>query len=175
MLWFTKAFARDKSTNATTMIEYEHHEIHSGSHYFITDFASFSNAEVMDFTFVTPDSGKQAHFVFSIFWTGAVSVEALVGAVVDTTWTVISPVNNNGNSSNTSIMTVRHWDTFTSEWVSKLRSYAGANKVAGTIERTREILLASNQTYILRVTNELTTANIITWNANRYEHTEKNV
>lgn len=164
----------DGSTNTLQNIEYEHHAIHAGNHYFITDYDSFSNGEVMDFTFVTPDSTKEAHFVFSVSGTYAVSVEALVGAVVNVAGTVVTPVNNNGNSSNTSVMTVRTGDTFTSEGVSKLRSYAGANKAAGTVERTREIVLARNTVYILRVTNESTSANTITWDANWYEHTPKN-
>ena len=164
----------DASTEVLETIEYEHHEIHSGSHYFISDYASFANGAVMDFTITTPDTTKEAHFLFGVTGTAAVSVEALVGAVVDTPGTVIASINNNGNSSNTSDMVVRTGDTFISEGVSKLRSYAGANKVAGVIDRAKELVLARNTVYIMRITNETATANVINWNPEWYEHTPKN-
>jgi len=164
----------DASTNTLQNIEYEHHEIHAGSHYFISDYESFANGIVKDFTFITPDTDEEAHFIFSISGTYAVSIEVLVGADVNVSGTVITPVNNNGNSDNASNMVVRHGDTFNSVGVSKLRSYSGANKVAGTVERVREIVLARDQTYIMRVTNQSSSANIIQWDANWYEHTPKN-
>ena len=58
-------------------------------------------------------------------------------------------------------MVVRTGDTFISEGVSKLRSYSGANKVAGIIIRTNELVLARNTIYILRVPNKTTSANVI--------------
>jgi len=162
----------DNSTHSLQTIDYEHHEIHSGSHYFICNYKTFGNGEVFDFTFVTPDTEQQVHLLFSVYGTAALSIEALVGAVVNVAGTVVTSVNNNGNSLNTSNVVVRNGDTFTSEGVSKLRSYAGANKAAGIIARGQEIILARNTVYILRITNE-TTSNIISWDAEWYEHTPK--
>ena len=56
----------DASTNAAAVVQYEHLEIHSNSHYFIEDFESdFDSGEVLDFVFTTDDSAKWAHLIFA--------------------------------------------------------------------------------------------------------------
>jgi hypothetical protein len=47
-------------------IEYEHHEIHSGDHYFIQSFETLAINNVFDLTFVTPNTTKWGHFVSRI-------------------------------------------------------------------------------------------------------------
>ena len=69
--------AIDSATNATITIEYEHHEIHSGSHYFLCDTQTFANAEVVDFTNVTPNTTEWLHLTFLFQGTGGLSFEIL--------------------------------------------------------------------------------------------------
>ena len=66
----TRTARLDASTNATTTVGYEHHEIHAGSHYFLCNYESLSNADVKDFTFITPDTAKEAHFIFAVHGQG---------------------------------------------------------------------------------------------------------
>jgi len=51
---------------------------------------------------------------------------------------------------------------------------AGANKESGFIARDREIILAQDTTYLFRITNATTLANVITWCAEWYDHQPKN-
>lgn len=52
-------------------------------------------------------------------------------------------------------------------------SVVGANKTAGSVSRTREIVLDRNNKYIFRITNGTTLANIVSWCGEWYEHTDK--
>jgi hypothetical protein len=164
----------DDSTETLQTIEYEHHEIHSGSHYYICGYDSFTNGQVVDFTVVVPNVTKWPHMTFSLEGSGALSIEIHEGATVDTTGTAVTAYNNNRNSDNTSNLTIRTGDAFTSEGTLIYSQYKGANKQAGFIERDRELVLKQNTTYIFRITNETALANIITWCAEWYEHTDKN-
>jgi len=62
----------DNSANAIKVIEYEHHEIHSGSHYYIEGHTTLDDGDPVPATgtlyakIVTPNSGKWAHFTWQI-------------------------------------------------------------------------------------------------------------
>ena len=164
----------DASTEAQMVINYEHHEIHAGSHYFITGNQSFSNGQVVDFTMTTPNTTKWCHLLFTIDGTYAVSAEIKEAATVDTPGTAVTPRNSNRNYTDSSTMTVRVGDTFTDEGTSISDRYSGQNKVSGTVTRSSELILKQNTVYIFRITNESTSANIISWDAIWYEHTDRN-
>ena len=156
-------------TGAKKVIDIEHHEIHEGHHYFLDGSKSFTNAEVFDFTVVTPNSSKWLHMVFQIEGTGGVILEIKEGAATDVAGTVVTPINNDRNSSNTSDSVVRTGDTFTSEGTTLYTQQTGANQKAGAISRNREIILKQNTTYIFRLTNATALANQITYAAEWYE------
>lgn len=56
----------DASTNSLQTVDYEHHEIHGNSHYFLEDFddTNFDATDVIDWVFTTDDSTKWVHLVF---------------------------------------------------------------------------------------------------------------
>jgi len=56
----------DASTHSLQTIKYEHHEIHSGSHYYIEGHTTLGVAEVLYAKIVTPDTAKWAHFAWKI-------------------------------------------------------------------------------------------------------------
>lgn len=163
----------DASTNSLQIVEYEHHEIHSGSHYFICGTQALSNGEVVDFTVVTPDTTEYAHMTFQIEGTGAISVAIHEGAVVNVAGSAVTAYNNNRNSANTTNLTIRTGDTFTGTGTVIYAVQTGANKIAGNVERSREIVLDRNNTYIFRITNQTALANQLSYCAEWYEHTDK--
>jgi hypothetical protein len=163
----------DASTNSLQTVDYEHHKIHSGSHFFVEGYMSFSNGQVVDFTFITPNTTEWTHMTFKIEGTAALSVEIHEGATVDAAGSAVTAYNNNRNSAHATTLTIRTGDTFTDEGTMIAASYAGANKTIGVVGRSREIILDQNSTYIFRITNE-TSANLISWLAEWYEHTDKN-
>ena len=61
-----KPLRMDASTHSIQTIEYEHHEIHSGSHYYIEGHTTLANTAVLRVKLVTPNSDKYSHFVWEI-------------------------------------------------------------------------------------------------------------
>jgi hypothetical protein len=56
----------DSSTDTTQTIDYAHHEVHSGSHYYVQGFKVLGLAEVFRVKLDTHDSTKEVHFLYEI-------------------------------------------------------------------------------------------------------------
>jgi len=56
--------SQDRSTGASTMVEYEHHEVHSGSAYETTTYnTDLDSGDKLIMAFKTPDTTKEIHMV----------------------------------------------------------------------------------------------------------------
>lgn len=171
----TTDFVRmDASTNTLQTIEYEHHEIHEGSHYFICNNDTFSNGASSDFALITPNTTNWTHMVFEIEGSFAVNLDIYEDSDFDGDGSAVSSFNNNRNRVNTTGMTITRDPTVNSDGNLIFSSVKGANKVSGIILRSREIILKQNTKYIFRITNGSTSNNNISWCAEWYEHTERN-
>ena len=87
----------DSATSSLSTIGYEHHEIHSNSHYFIQDFETdFDSAEVLDFVFTTYNNSKWVHLIFSYECTNLCQLDIYEGATVTAnTGTLVIQRGNN--------------------------------------------------------------------------------
>jgi hypothetical protein len=56
----------DSSTSSIQVVDYAHHEVHSGSHYYVQGFRNMGLAEVFRIRLQTPASPKEVHFLYSI-------------------------------------------------------------------------------------------------------------
>ena len=96
----------DASTNTLNTIEYEHHEIHSGSMYAVhLKDLTFAKDGEMGVIFTTPDTTKWLHAVALVQITDKSSFDILEAPTIDvgnypTNFYV--PINRNRNSGNTS-------------------------------------------------------------------------
>lgn len=173
----------DDSTNSIQTIEYEHHEIHSGSSFFVNGYQDLSINNVLDFTFVTPDTTKQIHLTWNIdtesetlwyIYEDAIATNALAGAVV--------PLNNNRNSLTASVavlkyevqtnLTAANSDTNVSAATTLESGISGTGKNSGDDKRSNELILKRNTIYCLRAV--ATAAGFIDFKMHWYEHTPKN-
>lgn len=172
----------DSSTNTLQIIEYEHHEIHGGSHYFIDDFVDLSINNVSDIQITTPNTTKWLHFTFKIDSESETLWELYENVTINTAGTTLNPMNNNRNSSNTSGATfaqitngstaLANADTAVAGATLLRRGEIGAGKDSGNESRAREIILKQNTSYTLRLT--AVTAGYVDYSFNWYEHTDKN-
>ena len=172
----------DPSTHTLQTIEYEHHEIHGGSHYFIIDASELAINEVFDLTFQTPNTTKWTHWIFTLdvtgetewfIYEGATATNPLAGAV--------TPRNNNRNSANTSGNTLRaelqaslaaaNADTAVGGATEIAHGVLGANKQGGNVDRGAEIVLKQNTLYCMRAIANAAT--IVAFKMEWYEHTDK--
>jgi len=173
----------DGSTNALETVEYEHHEIHSGDHYFVVGHQDLTINQVLDFTWQMPDTTKWIHWTWSIstesetlwqVYEGATATNPLANAV--------TPYNNNRNSANTSGTTMKYEvqanlaaanaDTDVSGAALIESGISGAGRDGGVADRNREIVMDQNVLYCLRAT--ATAAGYINFSMQWYEHTDKN-
>lgn len=170
----------DSATDTLQTITYEHHEIHSGSHYFISNVATLSINNVLDITFLTPNTTKWIH------WTWKLDTETETAWYIyeDATATTalantITPFNNDRNSLNTSGATVKYEvqgnlaaadaDTDVTGATLIESGISGSGKTMGDDNRDNEIILAQNTLYCLR--GVATAAGFVDFHMGWYEYT----
>ena len=171
----------DEESGGLITIDFEHHEIHEGDHYFIIDVSDLPINNVFDMQFTTPNTTKRIHFVWELVASAEVEWFIYEGATINVAGTSVTPFNNDRDSANTSDCTVA---TITNTNVANANSdtaVAGATTIAhgivgvanrsgGNIERGREILLKTNTIYCLR--GVFNAAAKLSFTAEWYEHTE---
>jgi len=166
----------DGITNAINTIDYAHHEIHSGSHFYIQGYVELNTDGVLRMKMVTPDTGKWVHFRFEITSSGICGTTLDEGASGGMTGgTPVTPINNNRNSTQTSVLTLTSGVAAASDYVARIESDkwgAGGKFIAsgGGTSRENELILKQNTTYLRTFTSEAD-ANIIQFKATWYEHT----
>lgn len=173
----------DNSTETLQVIDYEHHETHSGSHYLVCSVQELSINQVLDFTFTTPNTDKWIHLTWEIepesetawyVYEGAVITNALANS--------ITPRNNNRNSANTSDTLLKYEiqanlatanaDTNVTGSILLENGITGSGKSGGDSERSRELVLKQDTIYCLRAVAD--TAGYINFCMQWYEHINKN-
>ena len=163
----------DGSTATLQTIEYEHHEIHAGTHYFVAGYESEDNGGTVEFVFTTPDTDEEQHLTFEVVGTQNTTLDVYKGSTSIEGGSSVTPINNNGRSSNTSNVTVLKDPASITDGNLIFSQSSGANKSVGIIARDREVVLDRDSTYLFRLTSG-GNSNIINWNAEWYEHTPKN-
>lgn len=84
----------DDATGAMNSITYEHHEIHSGSHYFICGYTTLANDATLDFQLTTADTTKWIHMTFQLEGTQQITIQIYEDANVDADGTPVTAYNN---------------------------------------------------------------------------------
>lgn len=165
----------DASTESLNFINYEHHEIHSGSHFFVGDYTTLANGATYDILFVTPNTLKYSHMIFEI----ATKAEATFAYYEDVTTsndgTTIAMFNRNRVIATAPGTNFYHTPTVTNVGTLIGRGIFGSGKQAGgSIRDSNEFVLKPNKKYLLRVTNNTVSDNWYDWFFDWYEHTDKN-
>lgn len=173
----------DSSTDSLQIVNYEHHEIHGGSHYFVTGYQDLTINQVLQFTWQMPNTTKWIH------WTWDIDTESETlwqiyegGSIVNPLANGITPLNSNRNSANTSGTAMRYeihanlagadGDVNVGAALLIASGITGTGKrVSGNATRDNEILLKQNQLYVLRAT--ASAAGYINFNMQWYEHTDR--
>jgi len=176
----------DASTLSMQTIEYEHHEIHSGSAYIAsaTD-ADLDTADELAIAFTTPNTLKWLHLVAYASNTSSGTWEVLEGPTITLDSGADLPVfNHNRNSAKTSaVLTIETVPevgemtlnpTITNDGTVLMTELIGAGreKVGGESRSDNEWVLKQNTTYAFRITgnaNDGRASIKLTW----YEHTDK--
>lgn len=165
----------DSVTGALETVDYAHHEIHSGSHYYISGYIELSDTDTHYVKLVTPNTTTWSHFMFDIKSSGiCVSTfdEGASGGM--TGGAAVVPINNNRNSANTSGVVITSGVTVATTYVTRLENDKwGASgfkeTIGGGSSRDDELILKQNTTYLRSFTSGADN-NIIQFKASWYEH-----
>jgi hypothetical protein len=167
----------DEATWATTTITYEHHEIHAGNHYFVTGTTTLASDGQISFGITTSDSTEWAHLTFGVDATGQTTLDFYESATY-TGGSAVTAYNNNRNSTNTSGLTIVSDPTFATSDGTLISARAfgieanPAQIFGGTTTRDREMILKQNTKYVV-IIGSGSAGNIISYDAEWYEHTHK--
>ena len=167
----------DGSTEALETIDYAHHEIHAGSHYFFSDSNTLGDAVSESYLITTPDTTKWGHFLFNI--DGAAITSVMFYEDSDRTGTALQTVfNNNRNSSNIAAITIHKGISGGTTDGVLLTSYASGtatnqSRSPAEIRSESEINLKQNTKYLIVILSG-TAGNLTNIQMKWYEHTSKN-
>ncbi len=166
----------DVSTHSLQVIDYAHHEIHAGSHFFYTDKVTLASAGTQDYLITTPDTAKYAHLIFMATGSAITTVDIYEGS--DKTGTSAQTARNSNRNSSTEATTTIHKGTSggttdgTLIWTMQSGSATSQSRAGLTTDRNEEIVLKRNTKYIIRFTSG-TAANLCNLQLDWYEHTDK--
>lgn len=163
----------DKATNSLQTLDYSHHEIHAGSHFFVTDYQTIGSASSVDWLIQTLNTTKWAHLTFEVVGVAVTTVTLYEGSDRSGT-TGLTEQNNDRNSANVAAVTVHRGvnggtTDGTAIWQSSGGSASGAFRGGTTSGEASEIILRQNTKYILRVLSG-TAGNICAVKLRWYEH-----
>jgi len=169
----------DGVTDAVKTIAYEHHEIHAGDHYFVRGYQDLAITNVLDMTFLTPNTTKWVHWIWEIATESETNWLVYEGAsVTNALTTTVTIRNSNRNSANTSGVVLKYEkqadlatanaDTNVGSAILLSSGISGAGKDAGRAERTNEMIMKQNTLYCLRAI--ATAAGYINFTMEWYEH-----
>jgi len=163
----------DSATHAMEIIDYAHHEVHAGSHYYIEGYTTLANAGTLYVKLVTPDTEKWSHFTWQIASSGILTttlVEAPTGGATGETGVTI--FNSDRNSLNTSGLTITSGVTAPTGGTIISQTSWGSRTIGGGQSRDDELILKQDTTYCRTFTSGAA-SNIVNFRASWYEHTNK--
>lgn len=174
----------DASTRVLSTLEYEHHEIHAGSHFYFTDPQTINAAssDAIDYLMVVPNTAKWPHMTFDVDGVAITSFALYedVSNMSSDGWTQETPYNNNRNSSVDATMEI--WSKVGSSDASSdygngipIFEYASGaatqqSRTPARVTASREIILGQGVKYVLRVISG-SAGNLCNTFIRWYEHT----
>jgi len=166
----------DLVTQALLTLDYAHHEVHEGSHFFYTNSLDLGSGISQVYLLTTPDTTKWVHMTFNYEHIAVLQFALFEGA--DRVGTTLQTAfNNNRNSLNTPGLVVHKGisggTTDGVQMVNDLFGYSSGNsRVGGGDRNDHELLLKQNTKYLIRLTSS-TADQLIVLRLIWYEHTSK--
>lgn len=164
----------DPATNAGVSMEYSHYKLHESDHYYFKGYTELGIGDSIIFAVTTADSTKWPHLLYKYQSTGAIRAYTYEGGSY-TGGASVTPINNNRNSSNSSLLTIvidptsyTFGSALDSAKVGADGGFFGAD-VGGQSDREDESILKQDEVYFFVVTSEAAD-NIIDFSSFWYEH-----
>lgn len=163
-------------TTALKTIDYAHHEIHAGSHFFFTDYDSdVDTASPKYYRLTTPDTTKWVHLMLNLYSEGFGTWALYEDPDVNASGIAASVFNNDRNSLIEAGLAITTDPTSTDDGtlLKTWRTGSGTNsptRVGSTSRSEEELILKQNEEYFIKFTPDSDNAKTkleLEW----YEHT----
>ena len=177
-----KPMTIDSTTWALNVIDYAHHEIHSGSHFKAGyQDASMATGDTISLVVVTPNTTKYAHWKLTSQSTGEAIIQVFEACTATDSGTSVTVWNRNRNSSKTNTVLVGHTPTLgtpiaTARGTKMVERWIGGTGFkedsGGEHRGDNEFILKANTKYLvlgIAVGDGIKVAIGCDW----YEHTDK--
>lgn len=168
----------DSSTTSWQVVDYSHHEVHAGSHFYIYESHTLASASVLGIALTTPNTTKWAHLIWLISSSDAAVFTVEEDLTSYSGGTSFTPLNNNRNSATASGLTSVVTGTTGVDVITPVggsviwnESIKSGNRIGGTAARDQELILKQNSQYYFEITsaaNSNTCSIALEW----YEHTD---
>lgn len=168
----------DAYTHTLQVIDYEHHEVHAGSHFIYYDYDSdVDTASPKYYRLTTPNTTKWIHIIFVLYSEGSGTWQLFENPTVNAAGTTATAVNNDRNSLTAATLVIAYDPTSTADGtqikVWRTGSGTTAPSRAGSESRSSiELILKQNEDYFLKFTPDANNAKTkveFLW----YEHINK--
>ena len=166
-------FKCDTTTSSMQTVEYEHHEIHSGSSYRTSYIVELSNGASQDILVTTPDTTKWAHMTLLVNTKLEAAVYIYENPTITGAGTGVTTYNRNRNVSTAATTVVTHTPSVSATGAVLIwADHVGTGKSSGSESHSQdEFVLKQNEQYLIRVTNATSSANYVAIHVDWYEHT----
>ena len=164
----------DTSTRAMMVIEYAHHEIHSGDSFTWSESTDVGASTDFDLVVTTPNTTTWAHMTYSIISEAEGEIQIYENCTPTTDGTARTPLNRNRNSAGVATATVQRIPTLaTPGSLIEVIHFGSGKSVGGDNREASEWILKQNEDYLFRVINATSSANQMTIKFDWYEHEDK--
>ena len=173
----------DAQTRAWNTIDYAHHEIHAGSHYYVAgSMAALPTATNLDFLWVVPDNTKWPHALWSLESNVELTMSMYESVTTSADGNAATVFNNNRNSLNSNIVGGFMSAALNSGalgdgsdggilvWQAKV---GAGKKIGGAAGRNHEFIGKQNSKYWFRINNGSGGTGWVNYDFNWYEHTDE--
>lgn len=170
-------YKQDASTEAITTIDYSHHEVHDGSHFFVYLNKDVANGGTYNLTWTAPNTTKWIHMTIGVNVEGEADVKFYEDVESFTDGTSVTPYNSNRNSGASTITDMVYDATLTLGSAVTLANHVigSGRSVGGGTRSDNEFVLKQGSIYSIVVTNQVSgSPNETNFSLNWYEHTDAN-
>ncbi|MHA1852583.1 MAG: hypothetical protein ACTSUF_03640 [Candidatus Heimdallarchaeaceae archaeon] len=143
------------------VIEEEHHQIHEGKHFFISDYDSDVDIASPKYWYIAiPDTNVRVHGTFLLKSSKNGTIEVFINPTITNIGTELRSINNNPDSSVIAKGKCYKDPTVTNDGTRiyvEVMGTDGANPigdVGGISERKRELIMTPDKNYIIKFTPE---------------------
>lgn len=175
----------DIATRVLIGIDYAHHEVHSGSHYFTGYSAALTSGQVLTIGITTPNTTKLPHMLIGYNSADEALFELLEDVTSFSGGLSLTAYNSDRNSSSTSGLTLIAGHTGSNlitptggtvifnEYYGEAGATPSRAGAGGGNRNDNEIILKQNTKYLFRITDQSASGNNSSITLEWYEHTNK--